>query len=453
MSWLSIVKRNPFVLPMAVVAGLAIFFISEGSYWQSQDAINDLRDITLARQSLMSLERHLADAETAQRGYLLTGREEYLQPYQGGRGASQELLDILDRHFSDDAAARARLAELRRLSMSKLDELDATIRLMRAGQKAAAMAMLAGGSGKKDIGGMRALVAQMMTEQSVSRQRSNTALDRALLLNRYGVAALSVVLMLALVLYLRKGDALSEVQASQRAALQAVNDKLETEVAQRTLQLTDLTRHLLNAREDERHRLARNLHDDLGSLLTAAKLDAARIRSRLGADAPEAQARLADLVDKLNASVALGRSIIEGLRSSTLDHLGLAATLDILATEFSQRTGVPVHSRFEAVRLTPAEELVVYRVVQEAMTNLSKYAQATQVWITVAPSATMPEMVSVSVRDDGVGFDTDSPRRSTFGLLGMRFRVEAAGGSLHVRSQPGRGTEIEVVLPATAQDG
>lgn len=452
MSWLSIVKRNPFVLPMAVVAGLAIFFISEGSYWQSQDAISELRDIAVARQSLLSLERNLADAETAQRGYLLTGREEYLQPYQGRRGASQDMLDALDRHFGDEEVARGRLAALRRLSMSKLDELDETIRLMRVGQKAAAIEMLAGGAGKKDMDSVRALIAQLLSEQSASRQRANTALDRTLLLNRYGVAALSAVLMLALVLYLRKGDALSEVQAGQRAALQAVNDALETEVSQRTLQLTDLTRHLLNAREDERHRLARNLHDDLGSLLTAAKLDAARIRSRLGSTAPEAQARLADLVDKLNASVALGRSIIEGLRPSTLDHLGLAATLDILATEFSQRTGVPVHRRFEAVRLKPAEELVVYRVVQEAMTNLSKYAQATQVWITVAPSVTMPERVSVSVRDDGVGFDPDSPRRSTFGLLGMRFRAEAAGGSLHVRSQPGQGTEIEVVLPAAAQD-
>jgi signal transduction histidine kinase len=459
MSWLSIVKRNPFVLPMAVVAGLAIFFISEGSYWQSQDAIDDLREITVVRQGLMTLERALIDAETGQRGYLLTGREEYLRPYQGGRGAIQEVLDNLDGHFGDDAAANARLAGLRRLSMSKLDGLDEIIRLTRAGQKTAAMELVAGGAGKRDMDGVRALITQMMAEQSASRQRSNTALDRTLLLNRYGVAALSAVLMLALVLYLRKSDALSEVQASQRAALQAVNDRLETEVSQRTLQLTDLTRHLLNAREDERHRLARNLHDDLGSLLTAAKLDAARIRARLGADAAEAQARLADLVTKLDASVALGRSIIEGLRPSTLDHLGLAATLGILATEFSQRTGVPVHSKFEPVRLKPAEELVVYRVVQEAMTNLSKYAQATQVWITLAPSATMPEMVSVSVRDDGVGFQTDtdsdtaSPRRSTFGLLGMRFRVEAAGGSLHVRSQPGQGTEIEVVLPAMPQDG
>jgi signal transduction histidine kinase len=254
------------------------------------------------------------------------------------------------------------------------------------------------------------------------------------------------------VLYLRKSDALAIAQAAQKADLQAANDRLEAEVSQRTLQLTQLTRHLLSAREDERHRLARNLHDDLGSLLTAAKLDAARIRSRLGAEAPEAQARLADLVDKLNSSIALGRSIIEDLRPSTLDHLGLAATLEILAADFTHRTGVPVHCSVAPLRLGPGVELVAYRVVQEALTNLSKYAHAKQVWITLAPAVGQPGAMAVSVRDDGVGFAVDAARSSAFGLLGMRFRVEAEGGSLRVTSQVGVGTQIDVTLPAVPQD-
>ena len=299
---------------------------------------------------------------------------------------------------------------------------------------------------------VRALTSQLMSEQNTLRVSANSALDRTLLFNRYGVALLSAVLMLALLLYLQKSDDLATAQETQKKELQAANDVLEAEVLQRTTQLTNLTRHLLTAREDERHRLARNLHDDLGSLLTAAKLDAARIRSRLGPNAPEAQARLSDLVNKLNASIALGRSIIEDLRPSTLDHLGLAATLELLAADFSQRAGIPVHTRFEPIRLQPAVELVVFRVVQEALTNLSKYAHARQVWITVLPVAVRPEWVSVNVRDDGVGFDASLPSRSAFGLLGMRFRVEAEGGSLRVQSHPGQGTQIEVTLPACRRD-
>jgi len=111
-----------------------------------------------------------------------------------------------------------------------------------------------------------------------------------------------------------------------------------------------------------------------------------------------------------------------------------------------------VHTGFVPVRLRPEVELVVFRVVQEALTNLSKYAHASQVWITVAPGGDAAKWVQVSVRDDGVGFDANASSGSAFGLLGMRFRVEAEGGSLHVQSHAGEGTLIEVTLPVWQQD-
>jgi signal transduction histidine kinase len=453
MRWLSIFKRNPFVLPMAVVAGLAMFFISEGSYWQSQDTISELRGLSSLRQDLVKLERALEEAESGQRSFLLTGRAEFLLPYQESRQVSLEALAALDRHVTGSAAPDALMTELRAVSMTTLHEFDKNTRSMSADQRLAALNRVLNGAGTKSMDRVRALTGQLLGEQDTMRQSANRALDRTLLLSRYGVALLSAVLVLALVLYLRKSDDLATTQETQKKELQAANDKLEAEVLQRTTELTNLTRHLLTAREDERHRLARNLHDDLGSLLTAAKLDAARIRSRLGPDASEAQARLSDLVDKLNGSIALGRSIIEDLRPSTLDHLGLAATLELLAADFSQRAGIPVHTRFETVRLQPGVELVAFRVVQEALTNLSKYAHARQVWVTVLPGGAPSKWVEVSVRDDGVGFDADMPSRSAFGLLGMRFRVEAEGGSLRVHSRPGQGTQIKVILPAWPQDG
>ena len=452
MRWLSMIRRNPFVLPMAVVAGLAMFFISEGSYWQSVDTITDLRGIASARQDIATLERALADAETAQHGYLLTGQEDYLKPYRDSRPVILDALSQLESRFSVDTATGVALAEVRVLAKLRLDEVDTTVQLVQTDQRPAALQLVMTGQGKQTMDRLRAITRQLTTEQTALRQSTNRLLDRTLLLSRYGVALLSAVLIVALVLYLRKSDALATVQTTKKAELQAANDGLEAEVSQRTLQLTALTRHLLTAREDERHRLARNLHDDLGSLLTAAKLDAARIRSRLGAGAPEAQARLADLVVRLDSSIALGRSIIEDLRPSTLSHLGLTATLEILATEFSNRTNVPVHCKFESVRLKLGVELVVYRVVQEAITNLSKYAHAKNVWITVAPSPSLPDIVDVSVRDDGTGFDTEKADHDAFGLLGMRFRVEAEGGTLRVSSRPGRGTHVEVTLPALPKD-
>jgi signal transduction histidine kinase len=264
------------------------------------------------------------------------------------------------------------------------------------------------------------------------------------MLSRIGIAALSAISLLALYLFLRQSAALRHQQLELKRTVQAERDRLDTEVQRRTVQLTELTQHLQTAREDERHRLARNLHDELGALLTSAKLDAARIRSRLAGTAPEALERLAHLVDTLNKSIALGRSIIEDLRPSTLGNLGLVATLEILAREFAERSGVKVHSTLAPVTLDAAAELMVYRLVQEAITNVSKYAQAKTVWLRLGSEG---GRVEVSVRDDGIGFDTATPPRSAYGLVGMRFRVEAEGGTLTVLSAPGQGTQVRATLP------
>lgn len=242
--------------------------------------------------------------------------------------------------------------------------------------------------------------------------------------------------------------AMTALRDQQGQAL-AANRTLEAEVAERTTQLTELTYHLQMAREDERARLARDLHDELGALLTSAKLDAARIRARLAGGAPEALERLAHLTQTLDGVIALKRRITEDLRPSSLDHLGLVVALEILAREFTQASGVPVQLALQPVPLDADAELVAYRVAQEAVTNIGKYASAQQVWITLACGA--GDEVELSVRDDGVGFDARSPQPSRYGLVGMRFRIEAERGRLQVQSAPGQGTTITMTLPARAR--
>jgi signal transduction histidine kinase len=259
--------------------------------------------------------------------------------------------------------------------------------------------------------------------------------------------ALTSICLIALFLYLRHAAQADTRQRELGRALQAERDRLEVVVAKRTEVLTELTGHLHTTREEERSRLARNLHDELGALLTSAKLDAARIRSRLGTSAPEAQERLAHLVGNLDASIALGRSIIEDLRPSTLDNLGLAAALEILVREFGERSGVRTQCELAPVKLAASAELVLYRLVQEAITNISKYAAASQVRVTMAAH---DGTVEVCVEDDGVGFDPALQSRSAYGLVGMRFRVEAERGRLHIDSAPGQGTRVQVTLPHTA---
>lgn len=246
---------------------------------------------------------------------------------------------------------------------------------------------------------------------------------------------------------LRHGRALLQHEDARQRVFQAEHDRLEAEVRERTAQLTELTRHLLRAREDERHRLARDLHDELGALLTSAKLDAARLQAQLGPDAAPAHERLAHLVGALDASITLGRRIVEDLRPSTLSHLGLPAALEMLLRDGELGAGLQVHLALHPVPLSASAELVVYRLVQEALTNLRKHAQAREVWVDLRRA---DGRVVVSVRDDGGGFDSRQAMVRAFGLLGMRHRVESEHGTLDVVSAPGRGTEVRASLPESA---
>jgi signal transduction histidine kinase len=281
--------------------------------------------------------------------------------------------------------------------------------------------------------------------RAVNAIESPESVLEVLTASRIAVAVLTAISLLAVILYLRQAAVAQRQQDDFNALRQADHDRLELEVARRTAELTELNQHLLTVREDERSRLARDLHDELGALLTSAKLDAARIRSRLGNTAPESQEQLAHLVLTLNGVIALKTRIIEDLRPSSLSNLGLVTALEILVREFTRSSGLQVHCALQAVPLDAEADLVVYRLVQEGLTNIGKHAKAHEVWLHLAQEV---DCVVLTLRDDGVGFDAQVRPSAAHGLLGMRFRVQAQSGQLSVASAPGLGTSIRMQLPA-----
>jgi signal transduction histidine kinase len=445
MDVITVIKRSPVVFPLACIAAVALIFISEGSYWQSVSGLQDLARGRDAREHILGLERSLLDAETGQRGYLLTQNKDYLVPYEKALADTETSFKALEAHYQDAPEESAVLSKLHTVTGAKLSELALTIRLQNGGRSEAVIDLVRSNIGKEQMEEVRVLSSKLLTLSSKSVVVSRVALYRTLMLSRTGMAMLAALSLLSLYLYLRHANLHDQHQRELQRLIQAERDGLATEVALRTTELSELTAHLLTAREDERARLARDLHDELGALLTSAKLDAARIRSRLAGTAPAALERLAHLVESLNGSIALGRRIIEGLRPSALSNLGLVTTLEILAREFTEQSGIEVSCTLSAVQLSPSTALVVYRVVQEAITNISKYAHAKQVWLDMDQ---VGNSVHLAVRDDGVGFDGARRRSSTFGLVGMRFRIEAEGGTLTLTSAPGQGTRLQVTLPS-----
>jgi len=220
------------------------------------------------------------------------------------------------------------------------------------------------------------------------------------------------------------------------------------EVGRRTRELSSLSAFLQTHYEREKARLARELHDELGGILTPAKMDLSWLEARLGGDAQyrERMARLGALIDQ---GIDLKRRIIEDLHPSLLDHLGLAAAVQWLvddacgAAKLESRVTV---SKLE--RLSPDLEIALYRVVQESVNNAVRHAKATKIELTVERTN---DGVRVSVRDDGIGIaDLERARKQSHGLVGMTHRMRAINGTLDISSGKGEGTRVEAFLPLAA---
>lgn len=208
--------------------------------------------------------------------------------------------------------------------------------------------------------------------------------------------------------------------------------------------MASLATYLQEMRDQERGDLARELHDELGSLLTGAKLEVSSLKLRLDGAADDIQARLKHLGETINSGIAFSRRVVEGLHPSSLKNLGLRASLDILAREFGSTTGIATSTELEDADLDDAAQLTVYRVAQESLNNTSKYAQATEARIVMLDCGCD---VMVTVRDNGVGFEPAAVGTSSHGLAGMHHRVGACGGQLTVSSATGRGTVLVAVFP------
>ncbi|MEO8805374.1 MAG: CHASE3 domain-containing protein [Burkholderiaceae bacterium] len=441
---LPLLRGGRFTFPLASLAALGMFIISESSYQQASARFDQLGTQGMASTTIQTLWRSLTDAETGQRGYLLTSRKEYLKPYENGQVQVAKSLNWLNEYYSTQPETQELMSKVTKAAENKLAELAETNRLHDEGKEEAWRGLVLSNIGAEQMDAVRTYSEKLLAHETIKVNEGRDSVLQTLMLNRIGVTAMAALSLLALFMYLRQTTALVRLREEQRRIAQKERDQFEREVVRRTGQLTNLTRHLQSVREDERNHLARELHDELGALLTAAKLDVARLKSRLGVLTPEVAERLQHLSEGLNSGIALKRRIIEDLRPSSLSNLGLVSALEILVREWGARSEIAVDSDFQPVTLRPSGELTVYRLVQEALTNITKYAKATEVQVRLASDE---GVVQVSVRDNGIGFDVDAPRSSAHGLLGMRYRLESEGGTLLLKSTPGQGTRVEAHLP------
>jgi signal transduction histidine kinase len=227
-----------------------------------------------------------------------------------------------------------------------------------------------------------------------------------------------------------------------------MTQRVEKLLEARTRELAELSTHLQNYVEKERSELARKLHDELGGLLTAAKMDLSWLQSHLGE--PPNEGRLAQLGDVLDQAMNVKRRVVERLRPSLLDHFGLATALRAHMETACAQANLEFDAAVDdTVGPVPQDvAIALFRLVQEGLANIVRHAQARHVRLEFGADA---HSYILKLGDDGRGFELeDGDFRWSHGLTGMRHRIEALHGRFTLRSNPGHGTQIEVEVPRAA---
>jgi signal transduction histidine kinase len=423
-------------------------------------------------ETIAKVRTALVDIQNGQRGFTISGREEDLKPYLDGRAQIVAETALLRQFVADNPAQRQRLAELDRELATRLASGERLIAARRSGGFDAAKAIVDTGLPAREMDRLRAVLNDLEAEEQRLLRSRLVDHHRRLEWFWVGMSLLVAGLIAVLaVLYLqvrrrRSAQQALIVEMRERVRideeLQQLNRTLESQVLARTaelreanaglldakLRLHDLSAQLIDAQEQERGRIARELHDDTGQLLSV-------IRMHLLRDGEGARARLPDCLEVVDAAIARIRAMALNLRPTMLDDLGLADAFQWLLDQHAKAAAWRVElaaQEIEAV-LPAAVQTACFRIGQEALANAARHAQARVVKLELRLAG---NELALTVEDDGIGFDLDryrtpEERKKHFGLMSMTERAALVGGSLDVDTAPGRGTRIRARFPLAVE--
>ncbi|HZZ13869.1 MAG TPA: sensor histidine kinase [Paraburkholderia sp.] len=432
------------------VGGLVILETARERIAAEYETALEARDVTV---QLSTLASQLSRLNADQSDFLLTkqdaaassfcstavrvrdGEQQLNRFYRGGKADSAELASftqiraLIEARIGAGTAALQRAAphaldltgcgEAREASTADATLIDSTLTLLRDNEERR---------------------AQHALDASRADQRIST-------LCAAGLSALNIVLFI--LLFRNLGIQLDR-QARVQRQLITQQEGLDQLVNERTRQLEALGWHLQAVSENEKTQLARELHDELGAILTASKMDVAWANRKLQGSAPDISEKLKRALANLDQGIALKRRIIEDMRPTVLANFGLVTALRTLADDAAQRNNwtLELHLPADDIQLDEQTEIALFRVAQESLTNAAKYARASRVSIGLQVG---DGEVALHIADNGVGImPADLKRTHTHGLLGMRQRVAAHGGRFDIRRGAPNGTDIHVTMPSAS---
>ncbi len=439
------------VPPFLIIGFLAVlFFLTGAGQERLQQASGQLQNTALRELALDELQTAIARSVAIQRSYLLTGEQKYLKSYEKVVAEIEPRLENLRLAYQGSTTALADVRNLHVLIGKRLADLAMLVALQRAQGAAAALALFKTGVGTDAGDAITDVMEKMRGREATEHHEAAMHWSQSLVLSHWITITGTIFNMLLVGVAARLVYMDMRHRMAQTAELRDQKLQLEREAEERNRELVELSTHLQSVAEREKASLARELHDELGGLLVGARMDVSWAEQHLAAEDSEMRHRLQRVQQSLSAGVDLKRRIIEELRPTLLDNVGLFAALRWQLKETCGSAGLKCIESYpeEEPTLNSEAAIALFRIAQEAFTNVLKHSAATTVDITLNVDAAG---IVMQISDNGKGIP---PGRLTatgsHGLASMRHRVRALGGRLDVRSPASGGTVLLVQLPAAS---
>lgn len=458
--WSSLIDKLGGKVVASLIAAMMLTLVAVAftDSWivKAAQADSQLKVLNDSARLVADLKASFYRAESAQRGFLATERQEYLDPFQQALVNARSVVKQLDRNFDKDIVAGMVKREadlLLQISSSleaKATEMKMTIKLFESGHHSDARQIMNLDQGLHESVKFTAQANQLMELQQQAIHSVRALRNDSIVMSRISLIGTAIALSLLVMLVIRQllyeidsRDRLSRTLADERVALQQ-------ELAQRTGLLETLAVDYQYDVERERRQLARELHDELGSILTATKMDISWVIRKLKEESPEASQKLSKTIRYLDQGIQFKRRIVQDLHPSMLSTFGFWPAMRSLVESAAERNEWDLDLTLpeESTQLSEALGLIAYRIVQETLNNATKYAGASRVSVSILVDFTY---LKLEIEDNGIGMDTSAVGAETHGLTGMRHRVQAIGGQLDIISQPGHGVLTRAMIPLEAK--
>ena len=437
------------VPPFLIIGFLAaLFFLTGAGQERLQAASERLQRSALREHLIDQLHIGVSRSVTAQRTFLLTGDQKFLKNYDAYVADVEPRLERLQSAYTGSDPDLADMRTLHVLIGKRLADLAMIVAIQNSQGNAAAIALVKTSVGTDTGEAINDVLEQMRERESAEHHAAEEHWSSSLTLSRWITVAGTIFNMLLVGIAARLVYLDMRRRTLQTEELRDQKLQLEREAEERNHELVELSTHLQNVSEREKAVLARELHDELGGLLVGARMDLSWAEQHLARDDPDMKQRLHRVQLSLSAGVDLKRRIIEELRPTLLDNVGLFAALRWQLKETCGNAGLKCTEVYpdEEPKFTSEAAIALFRIAQEAFTNILKHSGATSVDLTLDKDG---DAIVMRISDDGKGIPASRLTAiGSHGLASMRHRVRALGGRLDVRSPASGGTALLVRIPA-----